>query len=76
MAKKRISSIELNWIISEQLFDLGSRRARVSLAIVPDEEKGWRVIVDKRGRRFLTALDEQRLAEIQRRLHMVYELQR
>jgi hypothetical protein len=74
MAKKRISSVDLNWIISEQLFDLGSRRARMSLAVVPDEKESWRVIVDKRGRGFLTALDEQRLAEVQRRLRMVYEL--
>jgi hypothetical protein len=73
MAKKRISSVDLNWIISEEFFDRGSRGTRTSLAVVSDEKDGWRVIVG-RGRRSLTAADEQRLADIQRRLRLVYEL--
>lgn len=74
MAKKRITSVDLSWIISEQLFDLGKHRSRTAIAVVPDENDGWRAIVDNRGRRFLTAVDERRLAEIQRRLRVVYEL--
>jgi hypothetical protein len=75
VAKKHISSADLSWLISEELFDSGSRAARMSLAVVPDDEHGWRVIVANRGRRFLTASDEQRLANIQRKLRSVYELQ-
>jgi hypothetical protein len=74
MAKKRISSVDLSWLISEQLLDLGSLRARAALAVVPDKEHGWRVVVANRGRRFLTAADERRLAEIERNLRLVYEI--
>jgi hypothetical protein len=75
VAKKRISSADLSWLISEEMFDPGSRAARMSLAVVPDGKHGWRVIVAKRGRKFLTTSDERRLAQVQRRLRLVYELQ-
>ena len=74
MAKKRISSVDLGWLISEALFDSGSRAARMSLAVVPDDKHGWRVIVANRGQRYLTADDKRRLADVQRRLRLVYEL--
>ena len=74
MAKKRISSVDLSWLISEELFNSGSRAARMSLAVVPDDKHAWRVIVANRGQRFLTADDKRRLAEVQRRLRLVYEL--
>jgi hypothetical protein len=45
VARKRISSVDLSWLISEELFDSGSRAARMSLAVVPDDKHGWRVIV-------------------------------
>ena len=72
MAKKRISSVDLCWLISEEL-DSGSRE-RTSLAVVPDEKDGWQVIISNRGRRYWTTADAQRLSEIQRRLRMVYDL--
>ena len=75
MTKKRISSVDLSWIISEQLFDSGSRAAPVTLAVVADDKNGWRVVVGNRVRRFLTADDERRLTDVQRRLRLVYELQ-
>ena len=74
MAKKRISSVDLSWLISEELFGSGSRATRMSLAVVADDKHDWRVIVDNRGQRFLTADDKRRLAEVQRRLRLVYEL--
>jgi hypothetical protein len=74
MAKKRISGTDLGWLISEELLKLGSLGDRVTVAIVPDEEYNWRVIVANRVRRFLSADDKRQLAEIQRRLRMVYEL--
>jgi hypothetical protein len=76
MAKKRISSVDLSWLILEELLDPGSRGARTALAVVHDDEHGWRAIVAKSSRRFLTAADERRLADAQRRLRLVYELQR
>ena len=72
MAKKRISSVDLCWLISEEL-DSGSRE-RTSLVVVPDEKDGWQVIISNRGRRYWTTADVQRLSEIQRRLRMVYDL--
>jgi hypothetical protein len=74
MAKQRISSVDLSWLISEELFDPVRSRTRTSLAVVPDEKDGWRVIIRNRDRKYWTAADEQRLHEIQRRLRSVYQL--
>jgi hypothetical protein len=74
MAKKRISSVDLSWLILEELSDPRSRGTRMSLAVVPDDKHGWRVVVANRGQRFLTVDDERRLADVQRRLRLVYEL--
>jgi len=74
MRKKRIAAIDLSWRILEELSDPASRTPRLSLAVVPDDKHGWRVIVANRGRRFLTAIDERRLADIQQRLRKIYEL--
>jgi hypothetical protein len=75
MAKKLISSVDLSWLILEGLFDSGSRSARTSLAVVPDDRHGWRVILAKRDERLLTTDKKRRLADVQRRLRLVYELQ-
>lgn len=40
MAKKRISSVDLIWLISEEMFDPVSRAARMALAVVPDDKHG------------------------------------
>lgn len=74
MAKKHISGSDLSWRIVEEFSDPGSRNSRISLAVVPDHEHGWRVIVGNRGRRFLTAADEKRLEHIQRKLRLVYQV--
>lgn len=76
MAKKRITSVDLSWLILEELIDHRSCGARTSLAVVDDDKHGWRVVVAKRSQRFLTVNDERRLAAVQRRLRLVYELQR
>lgn len=73
MAKKRISSVDLSWLILEELSAPRSRGTRMSLAVVPDDKHGWRVVVANRGQRFL-AEDERKLADVQRRLRLAYEL--
>ena len=73
MSKQRISSVDLCWLISEEL-DLGKQQTRTALAVGPDEVDGWRVIISNRRRRYWTAAEEQRLAGIPRRLLLVYEL--
>lgn len=45
MAKKRISRVDLSWIIPEQLPEIGRPHGRAWLAVFPDEKDGWRVIV-------------------------------
>jgi hypothetical protein len=42
VAKKRISSVDLAWLISEELFDPARRDVRASPAVVSDEKDGWR----------------------------------
>jgi hypothetical protein len=74
MAKKRISSVDLNWLILKELSDPRSRAKRPSLAVIPDEKQGWRVIVARESQKFLNAVDERRLADVQRRLRLVYDL--
>jgi hypothetical protein len=49
MAKKRISSVDLNWLILEELSDPRSRATRPPLAVIPDEKHGWRVIVARKS---------------------------
>jgi hypothetical protein len=74
MAKKRISSVDLSWLILKEMFDPGSRGARLTLAVVGDDKYGWRVVVARRSQQFMTADDERRLANVQRRLRLVYQL--
>lgn len=74
MAKKRISSVDLSWLIVEEMIDPGRRSARMSLAVVSDDKHGWRVIVGKRDRRSMTADDERRLAGVEKRLRLKYDL--
>ena len=40
MAKKRIASVDLGWIILEQLKEEKEFPVRMSLAVIPDEESG------------------------------------
>jgi hypothetical protein len=65
----------LSWLIIEELSDPRSRTSRMSLAVVPDDKDGWRIIVANQSRRFLTAAaDEKRLEHIQRKLRLVYQV--
>jgi hypothetical protein len=75
MAKKCISGADLSWLISEELFEAKGDRSRTALAVVPDEKHGWRVVIANRGRTYWTAASEKQLADIQRRLRKVYDLQ-
>jgi len=74
MAKQRISSVELGWLILERLKDGGSRTPRLTLAVVPDDKRGWRAVVAASSRRFLTVENERELTAVQNRLRLKYEL--
>ena len=75
MAKKRISSVDLGWLILEELMqDRGSRAPRPSLAVVPDDKRGWRAVLAASSQRFMTAENERELTAVQNRLRLKYEL--
>jgi hypothetical protein len=67
MAKKRISSVDLGWLILEQLKNGGSRTPRLTLAVVPDDKRGWRAVVAASSQRFMTVENERELTAVQSR---------
>ena len=74
MAKKRISSVDLGWLILEELEGRGSRTPRLTLAIAPDDKRGWRAVVAASSQRFMTVENERELTAVQNRLRMKYGL--
>lgn len=74
MAKKRISSVDLGWIILEEFEGRGSRTPRLTLAIAPDDKRGWRAVLAASSQRFMTAENERELTAVQNRLRLKYEL--
>jgi hypothetical protein len=74
MRWKHISGADLSWRIVEEFSDPRSRNSRISLAVVPDDEHGWRIIVANRVRKFLSPADRRPLSEIERTLRAMYEL--
>lgn len=73
-AKKRVPSVDLIWLISEELLDADRRRARPSLAVIPDKKTGLAGHYPQPRPEVWTAVEEQRLAEIQQRLRLIYQL--
>jgi len=73
MAKKPISSGDLEWIIVEQLRDSGIQW--VSVSVVADGQRGgWRIVIPVRTRPYLRDGSRQRVAAIEKRLRAVYAL--
>jgi hypothetical protein len=77
VAKKRVSAEELNWLVQQELTaDLDPLR-RVSLAVIPDERQGWRVLLQKLdGRTVLVSKIGERVPAVERRLREKYSLKR
>ncbi len=75
MAKKRISGVDLEWLILEEFMqDRGSRAFRPTIAIVPDDKRGWRAVVAAGSQRFMTVESERELIAVQDRLLSKYKL--
>jgi hypothetical protein len=74
MARKRISSVDLNWMIVEQMKDGEDCPIGLSIAVVPDDKLGWRAIVGARSQRRLNARAMRRFAAIQKELQASYTL--
>ena len=72
MAKKRLSSVDLSWMIYEKMREeIGAQRP-VTVAVIPDPELGWRVVVG--GRRFKTSAAVPKLQSIENALRASYGL--
>jgi hypothetical protein len=67
--------VDLEWLVSEGLREGGFPKG-VGLAVVPDPNEGWRVVVAVASRRFIRPADAQRLAAVQKQLRKLYELAR
>ena len=74
MAKQRISSVDLGWIILGHLKGDKSCPKGLSLAVIPDLSDGWRVIVDPKNRKRMRTSLQQRLAVLEKKLHDIYTL--
>jgi len=74
MAKKRIASVDLGWIILEQLKEEKEFPVGMSLAVIPDEESGWRTIINAKDRKRMGPSVERRLAAVEKKLQDVYKL--
>lgn len=74
MAKKRISSVDLCWLIREQMIEEGASMDNVVFTVVPDPKEGWRVALGERSRKDMTPQTSQLLAAIQKRLRNTYTL--
>ena len=73
MAKKRIASVDLAWIILEQLKEEKEFPVGMSLAVTPDEET-WRTIINAKDRKYMRPSVERRLAAVEKKLQDVYKL--
>ena len=74
MAKKRISSSDLSWMIFERMRDEAGEPRGVSVAVVPDEGLGWRAIVESRGGKYLSPASVRKLRSIEAQLQATYSL--
>lgn len=74
MAKKRVSSVELTWIIVEQLKEDGNFQKGLSVAVIPDSRLGWRAVVEARAQRRMTPKALKRFAALQKELQELYTL--
>jgi len=74
MAKKRVSSVELTWIIVEKLKEDGSFQKGLSVAVIPDPASGWRAVVESRARRRMSPRALRRFEALQKELQELYSL--
>lgn len=74
MARKRVSSVDLNWMIVEQMKDGDDCPVGLSIAVIPDDKLGWRAIVNARSQKRLTTRAMRRFAAIQKELQASYAL--
>lgn len=72
--KERISGADLNWRVIEQIRADGTVPPQVTIAVVPDDKLGWRVIIGKGSRRLVKPERARRIWAIQSELRSKYDL--
>ena len=73
MRKKRLSSVDLSWMIFERMREEVGE-PRVSVAVVPDSKLGWRAILEGRGGRYLSPAAIRKLRSIEKELRSSFSL--
>ena len=74
MAMKRVSSVDLTWMIVEQMKEDGNFQKGLSGAGIPDSRLGWRAVVEARAQRRMTPRALRRVAAMQKELQEAYSL--
>jgi hypothetical protein len=74
MLKKRLSSVDLSWMIFERMREEGGEPRGVVVAVVPDQKLGWRAILEGRGSKYLSAASIRKFRSIENRLRSDYSL--
>ena len=72
--RKRISNVDLCWIVVDQMTRFGDCPTGFSVAIVPEATVGWRVVVQSSSRARMTTSASRRLEAIEGRLRARYSL--
>jgi hypothetical protein len=70
---KRISSTDLSWEFFDRMRDAGVFRKGVTVAVLPDEELGWRAVIGGLGRK-MTPPARKRFKELETELRATYSL--
>jgi hypothetical protein len=74
MTKRRISSVDLGWLILERMREEGSIQRGVSLAVVSDAKLGWRAVLDGRSSKSLSPAAVRKIRSIENELRSNYAL--
>jgi hypothetical protein len=74
MPKKRVSSIDLSWMIFERMREEVGKTRGVTVAVVPDSKLGWRAIIEDRGGRYLSPAAIRKLRSIEDEFRSSYSL--
>jgi hypothetical protein len=74
MLKKRVSSVDLSWMIFERMREEVGEPRGVTVAVVSDSKLGWRAILESRGGRHLSPAAIRKLRSIENELRSSYSL--
>ena len=74
MAKRRITSAELCWLVADKMRQSHQSLKGFSVAIVPGTRGNWTAVVKSRARRLMTPWSTRLLDSIQKELQALYSL--